>query len=129
MTCRARTKSDEQCSREALPSGYCFQHEKDYKTQLFKKKLKKMHRRVRTLSEKLNAYHRMIVDINRCDYIKYRLDQLEQHTPYRFICNDPRSKEEIEEIFDLAFDECQQSYISLLERRNAIIEYKPRFRN
>ncbi|KUF85060.1 hypothetical protein AM587_10001565 [Phytophthora nicotianae] len=80
-----------------------------------------MHQRVRTFSEKLNAYHRMIVDINRCDYIKYRLEQLEQHRPYRFICNDPRFKEELEDIFDLPFDECQQSYISLLDRRNAIV--------
>ncbi|KUF81729.1 hypothetical protein AM587_10001110 [Phytophthora nicotianae] len=121
MTCCATTKPDEQCSREALASGYCFQIEKDHKIQMFKKELKKMHQRVRTFSEKLNAYHRMIVDINRCDYIKYRLDQLEQHRPYRFIWNDTRFKEELEEIFDLPFDECQQSYFSLLDRRNAIV--------
>ncbi|KAJ8569084.1 hypothetical protein ON010_g6176 [Phytophthora cinnamomi] len=74
---------------------------------MFKQELKKMHERMRTYSEKLNRLNTMIHDIHRLDYIKFRLQQLDSTKPYRFLCCDPKFKNQIEEIFDLPIDECQ----------------------
>ncbi|GMF27129.1 unnamed protein product [Phytophthora lilii] len=121
-SCQAITQLHDQCSRPALKTGYCKQHDKDQKIEMYKKELKRMHQRVRTYSEKTNKFHQMINDVQRCDWIKYQLSRIGGvHRPFRYIVSDLTHKEELEELFDLPFDEIEQAYRSLVDRRNAIV--------
>ncbi|KAE8967963.1 hypothetical protein PR001_g27936 [Phytophthora rubi] len=64
----------------------------------------------------------MINDVQRVDYIKYRLMQIGGHDrAFRYIVSDLRYKGELEQLFDLPFDEILQAYLSMLDRRNRIV--------
>jgi len=121
-SCQAITKLNDQCSRPALKTGYCKQHDKDYKIEMYRKELRKMHQRVRTYNEKTNKFYQMINDVQRCDWIKHQLSSIGgDHRAFRYIVSDITHKKELEELFDLPFDEIDQAYRSLVDRRNAIV--------
>ncbi|GMF33830.1 unnamed protein product [Phytophthora lilii] len=120
--CQATTKSDTTCSRGALKSGYCKQHDKDYKIQMYKKELAKMHKRVRRYLEISNDLHKKLMDIQRMDYIKSELIKLAgSGIPFRAIITNPHFKDEIESLFDMSMAEARDEYDRLLERRNLLV--------
>jgi hypothetical protein len=121
-SCNAITKNNGQCSRAALKTGYCKQHDKDYKIDMYKKELKRMHQRMRTYSEKTNHFYDMINDVQRCDWIKSQLTLIGgERKAFRFIASDIRFKDELESLFDLPFDEVLPAYLALVTRRNEIV--------
>eukprot|EP00644_Phytophthora_capsici_P015305 jgi/Phyca11/113761/e_gw1.24.499.1 len=120
MTCLAITQTNKRCSREAISTGYCKQHEKDYKIEMFKTELKRMHEKMRKLSENLKNYQSMIHDIDRLDYIKRELSNISSDRSFKYTIGNIVHKEKLESIFDLPFDEIMPYYESLLIRRNQI---------
>ncbi|KAE8994605.1 hypothetical protein PF005_g17538 [Phytophthora fragariae] len=89
---------------------------------LYKAELKVAHERIRTNLEKIEELTTMINDVQRVDYIKYRLMQIGGHDrAFRYIVSDVRYKGELEQLFDLPFDEILQAYMSMLNRRNRIV--------
>lgn len=121
--CKAITQGNGRCSRNALSSGFCKQHDKDYKITMYKKELAKMHERVRFYVEKTTRFNEMIIDIQRCDYIKLHLTRINggEGRAYRYVITDPRYKDQIEELFDLPIDEVLPAYFNMLQRRNEIV--------
>lgn len=120
--CKALTLNNKTCSRNALKSGYCSQHDKDQKIAMYKKELAKMHARVRFYIEKTNKLNLMLNDIYWCDYIKTQLAEIGgSNRAYRYTISDLQYKDQLEALFDLPFDELLPYYFSLLDRRNRIV--------
>ncbi|KAE9080333.1 hypothetical protein PF010_g22422 [Phytophthora fragariae] len=89
---------------------------------LSKQELQVAHDRIRSHLEKISELTTMINDVQRVDYIKYRLMQIGGHDrAFRYIVSDLRYKGELEQLFDLPFDEILQAYLSMLDRRNRIV--------
>ncbi|KAE8961965.1 hypothetical protein PR002_g29739, partial [Phytophthora rubi] len=86
---------------------------------LYNAELKVAHERIRTNLEMIEELTTMINDVQRVDYIKYRLMQIGGYDrAFRYIVSDVRYKGELEQLFDLPFDEILQAYMSMLNRRN-----------
>ncbi|KAE8908454.1 hypothetical protein PF003_g7507 [Phytophthora fragariae] len=108
-------------------SQYIVEDEDDEETftatlKLSKQELQVAHDRIRSHLEKISELTTMINDVQRVDYIKYRLMQIGGHDrAFRYIVSDLRYKGELEQLFDLPFDEILQAYLSMLDRRNRIV--------
>lgn len=122
MKCKALTKDEKPCSRNALKNGYCKQHGQEEQIRMYKKELSKMHKRVRFYSSKTNDLFQQIELIQRLDYIKLELIKLGgSHRAFRYIAADPLYKNELEDLFDAPFEDIVGIYLDMLRRRNAIV--------
>jgi hypothetical protein len=120
--CKAMTQHDKPCSRSALKSGYCAQHDKDQKLQMYRKELAKMHQRVRRYLEISNDLNSKILDIQQVDYFKSELIKIGGNsTPFRAIIDNPFYKDRVEDLFDLTIDNCPDAYNEMLNRRNKLV--------
>jgi hypothetical protein len=119
--CQAITQSNTKCSRNALKSGYCAQHDKDQKIQMYRKELAKMHQRVRRYIEISNDLKSKIDDIQRLDYIKSELTKLCPDRPFRAVLDNIHFRDQIEKLFGVSMCEAQDEYDRLLERRNGLV--------
>ncbi|KUF77136.1 hypothetical protein AM587_10004425 [Phytophthora nicotianae] len=88
---------------------------------MYKKEIKKMHQRVRMYSDKTNKLFLKLYDIEKLDFIKYKLSELNSDRSYRQIASDVQYKDQLEYIFDLPFDEIESAYVAMVYRRNAIV--------
>lgn len=89
---------------------------------MYKHELELAHERIREHMEKIGELTTMINDVQRVDYLKYRLMQIGGYDrAFRYIVSDLRYKGELEQLFDLPFDEILQAYLSMLNRRNRIV--------
>ncbi|GMF65433.1 unnamed protein product [Phytophthora lilii] len=105
-TCKAMTRNATACSRNALKSGYCRQHDKDEKIRMYRKELARMHQRVRRYLEISNDLNQKLMDIKRLDYIKSRLIMIGgPHMPFRAVLANPCFKDEVESLFATASGE------------------------
>jgi len=121
-SCQATTRSNEQCSRNALKSGYCFQHDKDAQILMFKKELARMHHRVRRYTQISNDLNSKILDIQKLDFIKAELARIGgSNKPYRGIIDNQCYRTELESLFDIPFRNIPQAYDELLKRRNKLV--------
>ncbi|KAF1794289.1 hypothetical protein GQ600_4730 [Phytophthora cactorum] len=82
-----------------------------------------MHERVRFYVEKTSRFNDMIIDIQRCDYIKLHLARINggKDRAYKHVITDPKYKNQVEELFDLPIDEVLPAYYAMLKRRNDIV--------
>ncbi|GMF31665.1 unnamed protein product [Phytophthora lilii] len=116
------TQNATTCSRNALNSGYCRQHDKDEKIRMYRKELARMHQRVRRYLEISNDLNQKLMDIKRLDYIKSRLIMIGgPHMPFRAVLSNPCFKDEVESLFDMDMDKVQDEYDALLARRNELV--------
>lgn len=120
-SCQAITQSNTACSRNALKSGFCSQHNKDQKIAMYRKELAKMHQRVRRYIEISNDLKSKIDDIQRLDYIKSELTKLCPDRPFRAILDNVHFKNPIEKLFEVSMVEAQDEYDRLLRRRNQLV--------
>jgi hypothetical protein len=126
--CKAITKNDVACSRNALKSGYCTQHDKDEKIRMYRKELAKMHERVRRYIEISNNFNTKFIDIQRIDYLKHELIKIGgSHTPFRAIIDNPCYKNQIEDLFDMPITQAHDEYNRLLTRRNDLVHPHTQF--
>jgi hypothetical protein len=119
--CQAITKNNAKCSRNALKSGYCYQHDQSQKINMYRKELAKMHQRVRRYIEISNDLKSKIDDIQRLDFIKHKLIEICPDKPFRAILDNIHFKDPIEKLFDMSMVEAQDEYDQLLTRRNALV--------
>jgi len=119
--CQAITQNNTICSRNALKSGYCAQHDKDQKIAMYRKELAKMHQRVRRYIEISNDLKSKIDDIQRLDYIKSELTKLCPDRPFRAILDNVHFRDQIEKLFGVSMVEAQDEYDQLLTRRNGLV--------
>jgi hypothetical protein len=119
--CQAITQNNTACSRNALKSGYCAQHDKDQKIAMYRKELSKMHQRVRRYIEISNDLKSKMDDIQRLDFIKSELVKLCPDRPFRAILDNIYYKDQIEKLFGVSMVESQDEYDRLLARRNGLV--------
>jgi hypothetical protein len=119
--CQAITQNNTACSRNALKSGYCAQHDKDQKIAMYRKELAKMHQRVRRYIEISNDLKSKLDDIQLLDYIKSELTKLCPDRPCRAVLDNAHFKDPIEKLFDVSMVEAQDEYDRLLQRRNGLV--------
>ncbi|POM70037.1 Hypothetical protein PHPALM_13604 [Phytophthora palmivora] len=109
--CQAITKCDTPCSRKALKSGFCTQHDKDKRIEMYKKELSRMHKRVKRYLEISNDLHEKVTTIQHVDWLKYNLLMIGgAHCPYKCIIDNPGYKNQIEALFDLPANAALKEY-------------------
>jgi hypothetical protein len=119
--CQAITQNNTACSRNALKSGFCAQHDKDQKIAMYRKELSKMHQRVRRYIEISNDLKSKLDDIQRVDHIKSELIRLCPDRPFRAILDNIHFKDQIEDLFGMSMTEAMDEYDRLLARRNGLV--------
>ncbi|EGZ04908.1 hypothetical protein PHYSODRAFT_535294 [Phytophthora sojae] len=120
--CKSMTQNDKPCSRSALKSDFCEQHDKDAKIIMYRKELTKMHQRVRRYLEISNDLHSKMMDIQRLDYYKSELIKLAGNgVPFRAILSNSYFKDQIEALFEMSMAEARDEYDRLLKRRNQLV--------
>ncbi|EGZ15076.1 hypothetical protein PHYSODRAFT_509873, partial [Phytophthora sojae] len=121
-SCRALTKSDTPCSRNALKIGYSAQHDKDAKIRMYRKELSKMHERVRRYLEITNELNDKLSIIQKVDFYKSELMKIGSHDrPYRGIIDSSFYKAEIEDLFGMKASAAHDEYDRLLALRNQLV--------
>jgi hypothetical protein len=92
----------------------------EYQVQL-ETKIKEQRNELRILNEKCRQLASQLKVINDIDYYKSRLVVLAPKTPYKKIIANEKYKKEIEEIFNLPFEECLPTYEKMRNMRNEIV--------
>ncbi|GMF13173.1 unnamed protein product [Phytophthora lilii] len=91
---------------------------------VYKSELNAAHGRIKEHLETIQELTTMINDVQRVDYIKYRLMQIGGYDrAFRYIVSDLRYKGELEQLFDLPFDEILLAYLSMLQPHRPQVDH------
>jgi hypothetical protein len=87
---------------------------------MYKKELSKMHERVRFYSKKCDELNTKLQLIDRIDYVKMKLDEIDPGRQYKYIIKDYKHKESLEKLFQVPFGDIYDMYKTQLDERNKL---------
>jgi hypothetical protein len=96
---------------------------------MYKKELKALHERITRLNAENSDLMSKLNLIRDVDYYKSEMLRMvhgNKNIPYKVIASDPRYKYELEDLFELPFNEIKNYYTKLLYERNDLVHYYTR---
>jgi len=104
-----------------LQDDYCCLHIYTEKIKMLKKELAVVHKKIQSYSEKLkNAESRLNI-IDKTDYFKRKLYDLDPNRSHFKVLRDFRFKRDIERMFGMSYNESVDYFENLVKERNKIV--------